>query len=93
LNYSGNGLFGYDVVGINGGNSSSSSGGLSLSNKVVAAIASKSYFLGIFGLGIKPTSFSSGAANSPPSFLSTLKDNNQIPSLSYGYTAGAPYRK
>ena len=93
LNYSGNGLFGYDVVGINGGNSSSSTGGISLPNKVVAAMPAKDYFLGIFGLGIRDTSFSSGAPDAPPSFMVTLKENNQIPSKSYGYTAGAPYRK
>jgi Eukaryotic aspartyl protease len=91
LNYSGNGLYGYDVVGLNGGNGSSG-GGLSLPNQVVSGIAAKDFFLGIFGLGVRPTSFSSGAAT-VPSFMENLKTNNQIPSLSYGYTAGATYRK
>jgi hypothetical protein len=89
LNYSGNGQYGTDVIALNGGNGSS--GGISLSNQVVASIASKDYFLGIFGLGIRPISFSS-SAKPVPSFLQTLKSLDMIPSLSYGYAVGAVYR-
>ncbi|KAF2416272.1 acid protease [Tothia fuscella] len=89
LNYTGNGVYGYDVVALNGGNGSAD--GASLNGQVVASIASKDYFLGMFGLGIRPTSFSSSAA-SVPSFIQTIRANNLIPSLSYGFTAGAVYR-
>jgi hypothetical protein len=88
-NYTGNGLYGYDVLGINGGNSS---GGLSLPNQLVASIATKSFFNGMFGLGAQPVSLSS-AASSISGFMVNLFNNRQIPSLSYGYTAGAIYRK
>ncbi|KAH0547943.1 hypothetical protein GP486_008316, partial [Trichoglossum hirsutum] len=41
------------------------------------------------GLGIKPTNFTS---ENKPSLLSSLVSAKKIPSLSYGYTAGASYR-
>jgi hypothetical protein len=90
LNYTGNGSYGADVVALNGGNGSN--GGISLSNQVVASIASKDFFLGIFGLGIRPISFSS-SSKPVPSFLTSLMDAKLVPSLSFGYTAGAQYRK
>ena len=37
--------------------------------------------------------FSSLGNHSSPSFLTTLKEENKIPSLSWSYTAGARYRK
>jgi len=47
--------------------------------------------LGIFGLGPKPTNFSD--FNQPqPSYLWSLKNQSLIPSLSFGYSAGAPYQ-
>jgi hypothetical protein len=89
LNYNGSGKYGKDVVGLNGGNGSTN--GVSLANQLVAGIAAKDYLLGIFGLGIRPTSFSSSSP-AVPSFMQALKTNNLIPSMSYGYTAGAIYR-
>jgi len=45
---------------------------------------------GMFGLGPKPTNFSD--FNDPqPSYMWSLKNQSIIPSLSYGYTAGASY--
>ncbi|KIW03838.1 uncharacterized protein PV09_05137 [Verruconis gallopava] len=90
LAYSLNGQYGTDVYGLNGGNGSSS-GGVSLSDQIVAGIASKDFMLGVFGLGIQPTSFSSSAGASQ-SFMTNLRNADLIPSLSYGYTAGASYR-
>jgi hypothetical protein len=47
--------------------------------------------LGVFGLGPKPTNFSD--FNEPqPSYMWSLKNQSLIPSLSFGYSAGAPYR-
>lgn len=47
---------------------------------------------GIFGLNTQPVNFTSLGNYSSPSFLTTLKDQNKIPSLSWSYTAGAQYR-
>lgn len=89
LGYSGNGLYGYDVVGLSGGNSS---GGVSLDQQTIAGVAGKDYFMGYIGLSDRPSSFSSSAA-SAPSLLNNLRTANLIPSLSFGYTAGAAYGK
>jgi hypothetical protein len=48
---------------------------------------------GIFGLNTQPVNFTSLGNFSSPSFISTLKDEGTIPSLSWSYTAGAKYRK
>ena len=59
---------------------------------VVAALATPDFYLGNLGLTPHPTNFTQ--FNDPhPSFLTKLKEENKIPSLSYGYTAGAPYRR
>lgn len=63
-----------------------------LPNMVVAALATKDYYLGYFGVTSHPTNFTQ-FDDPHPSYLSTLKVNGQIPSLSYAYTAGAKYRK
>jgi hypothetical protein len=51
--------------------------------------------VGLFGLDPRPTNLSDHTAMNGPqtSYIQKLKDNNTIPSLSYGYTAGAKYRK
>jgi hypothetical protein len=85
-----NGQYGTDVLGLNGGNGSSTNG-VSLAEQIVAGIAAKDYLLGGLGLGIQPTSFSSSAANTP-SLMTSLRSNKLIPSLSFGFTAGAAYR-
>lgn len=93
LGLDGAGLYGYDMVGLNGGNKTQNpnGNGVTVGDSVVAAVATKDYFLGVLGLGIRPTSFSS-SANHAPSFLDRLKDLKYIPSLSFAYTAGAVYR-
>jgi hypothetical protein len=87
LNYSGNGNLGFESVGLG----YDSSGGPTLPDQVVAGIQTKQFFVGMFGLGPQPTNFSS-FESSKPSFMSTLKSKKIIPSLSWAYTAGAPYR-
>ena len=87
LDYSGNGDYGYDtvVLGFQG------SDGPSLQQQIVAGIATKEFFLGVFGLNPRSTNFST--FNNPvPSYMATLKDKSLIPSLSWAYTAGNQYR-
>jgi len=88
LNYTGNGEYGFDTVSLG----PPSLGGPSLSHQVVAGIVTNDFYLGQFGLGPKPANFSD--FNDPiPSYMKTLANTNIIPSLSFGYTAGAKYRR
>jgi hypothetical protein len=88
LNITGHGDYGFDTVGLEVENS----GGLTLAHQVVAGIATKDYYLGQFGLGPKPSNFTT-FAYPIPSYMRNLVDQNKIPSLSFGYTAGAKYRE
>lgn len=83
LGIDGNGLFGYDSVGLG-------QSGPVAEHQVVGGVATPNYWLGLLGLGANYTNFSEDEM--PSSLLRTLKDEGNIPSLSYGYTAGAPYR-
>ncbi|KAK6435141.1 hypothetical protein LTR95_008679 [Oleoguttula sp. CCFEE 5521] len=86
LGYTGNGLYGFDAVVLG-----TDQKAINLSHQVLASIADKSYYLGQFGLGPKPINFTT--FNEPiPNYLSTLVNFSMIPSLSFGYTAGAAYR-
>lgn len=82
-----NGDYGNDTlsIGYNG------SGGLSLDRQVIAGIATKHFYLGYLGLTPRPVNFSE--TESSASYLSNLKAQSKIPSLSFGYSAGAYYRK
>ena len=82
------GDFGFDALGLGAAESPS----VRLDPQVLAAIATKDLYLGFLGVDPQPTNFSS-FDNPNPSFLSSLKKSNNTPSLSYGYTAGAKYRK
>lgn len=67
--------------------------GLSLTNQVIFGIADdRKYYLGMLGLSKVSTSLSEGEKGQP-SFITSLRDQNIIPSLSFGYTAGALYRE
>ena len=81
------GIFANDTVtlGIQG------SGGPTLKNQIVAGIVSENYWLGQFGVNPQPTNYTA-LGDSQASYMSTLKQQNLIPSVSFGYTAGAPYR-
>ena len=83
LDNSANGDYGFDTVEL--GNSP---GGLSLEHQVVAGVATNTFWLGVFGLGPKSANFTAPV----PSFMKNLADQSLIPSLSFGYTAGAKYR-
>ncbi|KAK4975711.1 hypothetical protein LTR28_008735, partial [Elasticomyces elasticus] len=67
------------------------SGGPTVQHVTIASIASYTYWLGMFGLNPQPTNFST-FSDPQPSYLTQLKRNNSIPSIAWGYTAGAQYR-
>lgn len=83
LGFSGVARYGFDTVGLGESNPW-------LAEQLVGGVATKDFYLGIFGLGPKPAEFTGSPI---PSYMKTLKDRNLIPSLSFGYTAGAYYRK
>jgi hypothetical protein len=63
---------------------------------IIGQIADWNYSLqGLLGLDPRPGNFSElGGFNDPQkSLMQILKDKKAVPSLSYGYTAGANYRK
>lgn len=89
LDYDVFGDFGFDTVtlGWQGSN------GPSVEHSVVAGIADTTFtWLGVLGLNPRPTNFSTFPNSPQPSLVQLLKDQNSIPSLSWAYTAGAPYR-
>lgn len=81
-----NGDYGNDTLALG----YTGSGGLSLNRQVVAGIATKRFYLGYLGLTPRPVNFSETESSS--SYLSNLKAQSKIPSLSFGYSAGAYYR-
>ena len=86
LGYTGNGLYGFDTVVLE--NSSST---VNQTKQVVASVPDLDFWLGVVGLGPKSINFTT--FNQPlSSYLSDLVANDTIPSLSWGYTAGAHYR-
>ena len=63
-----------------------------LSRQTIAGIATEDFYTGVIGLSpraINLTSFT----DSYPSLLASLKSQGSIPSLTWGYTAGAFYRQ
>ncbi|KAL9593313.1 MAG: hypothetical protein Q9219_007606 [cf. Caloplaca sp. 3 TL-2023] len=96
LGYASSGDFGLDSItlGYPGSNA------ITIEKQLMATIAEKDFYVATLGiasqsinltqLDTNETTFSSQALY--PSLLSTLKDIHKIPSLSYGYTAGAKYR-
>ena len=83
------GLYGLDTVALG---FSDSIGGPTLDSQVVTLIEPQYYLDGLFGLNNQPTNLSE-FSDPHPSALTTMKRKNLIPSLSWGYTAGAPYRE
>jgi len=85
LGYSGNGYYGFDTVALGG------QGGPSLEQQAVAGIATKDYFLGMFGLSPQ-ASILPDSTRPLPNYISQLNNSGLIPSLSWSYTAGNNYR-
>jgi hypothetical protein len=85
LGISATALYGNDTISLGLGDTPS------LAGQNFGGIASEALFLGSFGLNPAATNFS--ALDTPvPSYISTLRAQNQIPSLSYAYTAGNQYQ-
>ena len=81
-----NAYFGYDTIGLG----LTGSGLPKLKRQLVGGIASNNYWLGSLGLSPVPYNFTD--LNDPvPSLLTNLKAGGHVPSLSWGYTAGAAY--
>ena len=82
------GRYGYDAVEIG----RPGNGNISLiAAQVIATVATKDFFLG--NLGLSARRVSAMGSGRLPGLLTSLNDGNYIPSLSYGYTAGAEYSK
>lgn len=84
------GDFGYDTLGVSG---QSGAANVSLNHQVIAAIETNTYYLGSLGLSSQNITFTADSSDTSASFLGSLRNENLIPSLSFGYTAGASYRK
>ena len=82
----GNAEYGFDTVGLGG----LGEGGPIIKNTTVGQVAVEDFYLGIFGLNPKPTNWSSYLDYSP-AYMTLLKEQDYIPSLSFGYTGGAQY--
>lgn len=83
LGFSGDGIYGFDSIAFGDQ--------FSVPSQVIGVINTTDYWLGYFGLGVEPTNFTS---TDKPTFLDSMVENQSlIPSHSYGYTAGAHYRK
>lgn len=79
------GVYGYDNIALNDV--------ISVPSQIVGVMNSNTTecWLGFFGLGVEPTNFTT---IDKPSFLDSIVQNQSlVPSHSYGYTAGAHYRK
>ncbi|MCJ1283288.1 hypothetical protein MMC26_002616 [Xylographa opegraphella] len=74
------GYYGYDNIAL--------SENVSVPSQVISVVNETQYWLGFLGLGTKASNFTNV---DKPTFLSSLA-NQTIPSLSYSYTAGAPYQ-
>ncbi|TKA72818.1 hypothetical protein B0A49_05285, partial [Cryomyces minteri] len=84
LGYSGNAEFGYDNVTLGWH-------GEKVEKQVIQGFIAKDFYLG--SLGISPYAVNITTINDPhPSLLGALKDNGQVPSISWAYTAGAFYQ-
>lgn len=81
-----NGFYGRDTISLGG----EGSGGPTLPDQIVGGIGIETYYVGMFGVNPKTTNFT---GLEQPSYLASLKNQNLIPSVSFGYTAGAPYRE
>ncbi len=86
LNLSAEATFGNDTLGLG----IQGSGGPVLQNQVVGGFTDEDFYLGYFGVNSAVINFTN--AQSQPSYITTLKNQNLIPSVSFGYTAGNQYR-
>lgn len=88
LGMDGHGMWGNDTLGL----AVQGSGGPTLENQVIAGIVTDNFYLGMFGVNPKPTNYTGLTGDQQDSYMTSLKKQNLIPSTTFGYTAGAPYR-
>lgn len=96
LGYTGNGDFGSDSITLG----YPGSGAITVEHQLLATIAAKDFYIATWGIAPRATNLSRSDSdpatllpeNSHQSLLSMLKQQHEIPSLAYGYTAGARYR-
>lgn len=87
LGYNHSAGYGFDTLSLGFSNVED---GPELSSQLIAGFATTDFFLGSFGLSNQPTNLTD-FTDPHPSFLTSLYSKNLIPSLSWGYTAGAHY--
>lgn len=85
LGITSDGKYGLDAVGLG----VEAATGLTSSQNIVAGVSTEPFYLG--QVGLKPSNTTN--VNGTASFMAQLKNENLVPSLSYGYTAGALYCK
>lgn len=88
LGYNASGLYGLDNLGLMVANS----GGPTLEKQVIGGVVNPRLWVGRLGMDVKPSNFSE-YENPQRNLILSLKEEGHIPSLSYGYTAGAYYSK
>ncbi|KAF1935241.1 acid protease [Clathrospora elynae] len=88
LGYNASGLYGLDTLGLMIANS----GGPTLQNQTIGGVVNDRLWVGRLGMDVKPSNFSD-FEDPQRSLITTLKEEGYIPSRSYGYTAGAYYKK
>ena len=90
LGYDETAPFGLDTVALGFNNSTD---GPTIDSQVISTLGIDSYYyLGVFGLSPNATTFEN-YTNPRSSFLTAMHNRSLIPSLSWAYTAGAPYRE
>ena len=88
LALTGGGLFGNDTLGLGLRGSEATT----LDHQIVGGIVTENFYLGMLGVNPKSTNFTS-PNEGQLSYMSSLFTRGLIPSLSFGYTAGAQYRQ
>ena len=89
LGYDETALFGLDTVALGFDNST---GGPTIDSQVMSTLATDDYYIGVFGLSPNATTLDN-YTDPHSSFLTAMHNRSLIPSLSWAYTAGAPYRE
>ncbi|KAF2719666.1 acid protease [Polychaeton citri CBS 116435] len=87
LGYNGNANYGRDTLSLG----DSGDNGPTVGNATVGGFAVDDFYLGVLGVNPKVTNWTS-YNDWTPSLLTQLKEQKSIPSVSFGYTAGARYR-
>ena len=82
LGFGGRGNYGLDSIALNDK--------VSVPGQIISTINVTDYWLGFFGLGVKPTNLT--GTDQKPFLGSIVEKQGLVPSHSYGYTAGAKYR-